>query len=141
MKISRNAPATPRPLEGKKVLVAGCSLGLDMQPFSQAGAFTCGLDNNQYSGVPNFVQADATCLPFGNGSFDIVFSQRLVDQLIPADTVQFLQEAYRVLKPGGAMIITHLLPEQERNYLIDQGRKLGFELFESYPLAFSLKKL
>ena len=57
------------------------------------------------AGVPNleFVEADATALPFGDDEFDAVtisFGLRNVN-----DPKRALAEMYRVLKPGGRLVI------------------------------------
>ncbi len=50
-----------------------------------------------------FVNGDATDLPFDNNIFDLCFSHTVFDFCEP-DT--FLQEQFRVLKPGGKVIIS-----------------------------------
>lgn len=53
-----------------------------------------------------FVPGDATALPFPDGSFDLVVSNFLLHHL--AEPVQLLDEAARVLKPGGRVLIKDL---------------------------------
>jgi SAM-dependent methyltransferase len=42
--------------------------------------------------------------PFADGQFDVVFSSQVIEHL--HNTRLFVEEAYRVLKPGGTAIIT-----------------------------------
>lgn len=46
-----------------------------------------------------FVQGDAQQLPFDDGKFDVVYGRYILEHL--KNPLQALQEAYRVLKPGG----------------------------------------
>jgi ubiquinone/menaquinone biosynthesis C-methylase UbiE len=50
-----------------------------------------------------FVNGDATALPFENNSFDLCFSHTVVDF---CDPDIFLEEQFRVLKPGGKVVIS-----------------------------------
>lgn len=50
-------------------------------------------------------------IPFHNETVDIVFSSHLLEHLFREDAEKVLQEAYRVLKPGG--IIRTVLPDLE----------------------------
>lgn len=59
--------------------------------------------------------ADITALPFADGSFDVVTSA-LVIHNIPADDDRFraLDEAVRVLRPGGRLLIADFAPMAHR---------------------------
>lgn len=50
----------------------------------------------------NFEAGDATALPFGDDLFDACFSHTVINFCDPG---KFVSEQYRVLKPGGRMII------------------------------------
>jgi ubiquinone/menaquinone biosynthesis C-methylase UbiE len=54
-------------------------------------------------------QANACSLPFANRSFDIVFMLDIVEHLYPKELNQTLQEAHRVLKENGKLIV-HTMP-------------------------------
>jgi malonyl-CoA O-methyltransferase len=58
------------------------------------------------------VEADARTLPFGDASFDLVFTSLMLQWLQPPDTA--LQEIRRVLKPGGLLLASSLGPETLR---------------------------
>lgn len=49
----------------------------------------------------SFVEGDATCLPFGDGSFDVVISHTVQEHIEPA---AFWSEQRRVLKPDGVCL-------------------------------------
>ncbi|MBF2067912.1 MAG: methyltransferase domain-containing protein [Calothrix sp. C42_A2020_038] len=51
----------------------------------------------------NFQVADALNTPFADNSFDLIWSLESGEHM--PDKIKFLQECYRVLKPGGKMII------------------------------------
>ncbi|HEY9846402.1 MAG TPA: methyltransferase domain-containing protein, partial [Candidatus Caenarcaniphilales bacterium] len=50
-----------------------------------------------------FKVADALQMPFGDQQFDLVWSLESAEHM--PDKVKFLQECYRVLKPGGTLIM------------------------------------
>jgi len=54
------------------------------------------------STITQFKVADALNMPFADASFDLVWS--LESEHMP-DKIQFMQECYRVLKPGGTLIM------------------------------------
>jgi SAM-dependent methyltransferase len=53
--------------------------------------------------------ADCRELPFADGSFDRVFSGDVIEHMTRDDGVRMLQEAWRVLRPGGLLLI-HTAP-------------------------------
>jgi malonyl-CoA O-methyltransferase len=58
------------------------------------------------------VQADAQALPFADASFDLVFSNLMLQWLVPPDAA--LAEMRRVLKPGGLLLASSFGPETLR---------------------------
>ena len=97
----------------------------------------------------DFVEAAAEALPFSDRSFDLV-SCRIAPHHF-ADPVRFLQEVWRVLKPGGqfllidnispedeslARVVNHIEKERDQSHvqaytaswLIDKSSEQGFDL-------------
>jgi malonyl-CoA O-methyltransferase len=58
------------------------------------------------------VQADAQALPFADASFDLVFSNLMLQWLLPPDPA--LAEIRRVLRPGGLLLASSFGPETLR---------------------------
>ncbi|MCL6590054.1 MAG: class I SAM-dependent methyltransferase [Firmicutes bacterium] len=96
---------------GKKVLEIGCGAGYDAYEFCRLGAFYSGIDlapenillckrNLSYEGYdPEISEGDAEALPFGDESFNIVYSNGVLHHAPDID--RCFREAYRVLKRGG----------------------------------------
>ena len=101
--------------KGKRLLEIGCGLGTDLLQFARAGAQVTGIDLTPASvdlarkrfslyGIPgDFQVADAENLPFPDESFDVVYSFGVLHHT--PDTQKAIDEAYRVLKPGGGIIL------------------------------------
>jgi ubiquinone/menaquinone biosynthesis C-methylase UbiE len=78
------------------------------------------------------VRASAHDLPFEDGSLDLVYMITVLQEI--PDRRKALQEAKRVLKPGGFLAVTELLPDPDYVFKSDTvrlGRKAGFELDEA----------
>lgn len=56
-----------------------------------------------------FLEADARRLPFEDARFDVVFSNLMLQWLLPPDAA--LAEMHRVLKPGGLLLLSSFGPE------------------------------
>jgi len=96
---------------GHRVLEIGVGMGADFVRFRKAGAAAVGLDlsprslakakeNANCNGVDApLLEGDAECLPFGDSTFDLVYSWGVLH--ITPNTEWAFREAYRVLKPGG----------------------------------------
>jgi SAM-dependent methyltransferase len=69
---------------------------------------------------------DGKTIPFGNATFDSVFSSEVLEHVFNPDEI--LPEIYRVLKPGGCMLLTcpFFWPEHEQPY--DFARYSSFAL-------------
>lgn len=99
----------------KKVLEIGVGQGTDLIQFAKAGAECYGVDitdNHLLLAEKNFQlrgqkvvlkKADATQLPFTNDYFDCIYSFGVIHHIPEAQKV--LDEAYRVLKPGGQIML------------------------------------
>jgi SAM-dependent methyltransferase len=74
-------------------------------------------------------RADATRLPFADGSFDLVVSADLIGHIPPADKPALLAELWRVLRPGGRTF--HVVECDAQNWIFRRGRGRP-ELFRRY---------
>ncbi len=100
---------------GKKLLEIGCGLGTDLLQFARAGAIATGVDLTPASidlvkrrfaleGLQVDARvADAEHLPFPDASFDVVYSFGVLHHT--PNTQKSIDEVFRVLKPGGRIII------------------------------------
>lgn len=104
--------------KGKKVLDIGCGNGYILSKYAQEGATVHGVDITE-TGVDltkkrfeifnislnggEIIVANAEDLPFEDNYFDCVCSMGVLHHT--PDTQKAIDEAYRVLKPGGRMIM------------------------------------
>ena len=100
---------------GQRVLEVGVGMGADYLEWLKAGAQATGLDLSSASlerakqrcrlagFAPDLRASDAEHLPFPDDTFDIVYSYGVMHH--SPDTRQCIREAWRVLKPGGALRI------------------------------------
>lgn len=100
---------------GRRVLEVGVGMGADYLEWLKAGAVVTGVDLSAVSlerarqrcevaGLtPDLRVSDAEHLPFTDSTFDIVYSYGVMHH--SPDTPQCIQEARRVLKPGGQLRI------------------------------------
>lgn len=101
------------PHEGERVLDLGCAAGAITHFLSGFGCRVTGIDNEALaiqsasSLFPEleFVQADVSELPFEDGSFDKAVAADLVEHLDDRTFARMLEEARRVLVPGGTLTI------------------------------------
>lgn len=137
-------------LKNKKVLDLGCGDGALTYLLAKAGAILVGIDNDElglkfarenlggrnrdYKLKYEFVLASAYELPYPEESFDFVVCCEVIEHL--GEPEQMLEEAKRVLRPGGKFILTtpHRLtqtphdPNHFREYFPEEMR----ELLEKY---------
>lgn len=123
----------------KEVLEIGCGLGTDAINFARAGAHYTGVDLTERSIdlvrtrfayenlVGNLQTADAENLPFADNTFDLVYSHGVLHHT--PDTERAINEAHRVLKPGGTAMVM-LYHKNSYNYRVNimTVRRLGARL-------------
>ncbi len=103
--LRKNLPATGE----LDVLDAGCGGGATTESLGRYGNVT-GLELEEAaveyarSWGRNVVQGSIETLPFGDGSFDLVLSLDVIEHVPDDETA--LRELYRVLRPGGRVLIT-----------------------------------
>ena len=106
---------------GMKILEPGCGRGEFLRVFKDLGMNAVGIDISEESRellAEDTIQLTvrdveaATGLPFPDDSFDVIYNKSFMEHLNYPDV--FLNEAYRVLKPGGMILC--LIPDWESNY-------------------------
>jgi 2-polyprenyl-6-hydroxyphenyl methylase / 3-demethylubiquinone-9 3-methyltransferase len=108
-----------RPLEGLRLLDAGCGGGLVTEPMARLGAHAVGIDAGDVNIKAAIVHADALhmdidyrigtvegLLASKEERFDIVLALEVVEHV--ADPARFLADCAALLKPGGLMITATL---------------------------------
>jgi SAM-dependent methyltransferase len=98
---------------GERVLDLGCGAGRFVAALREAGAEPVGVEIAEAAlerarrNVPGadlrLVEPDGS-LPLGHGEVDLVWCSEVLEHV--PDTVGFLTEARRVLKPGGRILVT-----------------------------------
>lgn len=108
-------------IRGKTVLDVGCWTGQLEKLASKSAKKMVGIDPNPEAiafakkKLPDvkFVVAKANKLPFSNSYFDTVFLMDVLEHVTKGTEEEVLRQIHRVLKPGGALIIStpnkHLL--------------------------------
>lgn len=97
------------PVAGRRVLDAGCGLGLYMARLAAQGAIVHGIELEDERAraarvvSPQAIQASAEALPYPDESFDLVFSNEVLEH-VTSDR-QAVREAVRVLAPGGRLAL------------------------------------
>jgi ubiquinone/menaquinone biosynthesis C-methylase UbiE len=123
----------------RDVLEVGCGLGTDGVHFARAGARYTGIDLTEASIelvrkrfaleslAGDLRVADAEGLPFADASFDLVYSHGVLHHT--PDTRRAIDEAHRVLRPGG-MALVMLYHKNSYNYYVNimTLRRLGVRL-------------
>ena len=105
---------------GKDILEAGCGAGMGLPPLAdvarsvQAGDVDAGNLRAAESACAGYANValrtfDAQELPFSDESFDVVLLFEAIYYL--PDARRFLEEAWRVLRPAGRLLIVTVNPE------------------------------
>ncbi len=98
------------PLEGRRVLVDGCGIGLYVRAIRRFTPHVFGIDieptylvQGRCAGVTELVQAACEQLPFPEATFDVVLSNEVLEHV--HDDRAAAREIARVLRPGGRAVI------------------------------------
>ncbi len=138
----------------KKVLDIGAGTGRVSVMLKRNGAKVTALDLSESmlsilkkkEPAIEIVIGDAESLPFGDETFDVIVAAFVVVHL--SEPRRFFEEAYRVLKDGGQLLITNINQKEPPEVKTDQG-KIKIESYYHRPeeikekleeLAFSIKE-
>ncbi|MBI2304568.1 MAG: class I SAM-dependent methyltransferase [Chloroflexi bacterium] len=97
------------PLDGKKILDVGCGIGTYLARFRAFSPQVYGVDIDRDKvkqgsrELPYLATACAENLPFQDGVFDVILLHEVLEHV--TDDGEALQEAYRVAKEGGRIVI------------------------------------
>ena len=104
-------------IAGRNVLDIGCAFGDYMAVIAEMGGHVSGIDLNAHAvqlGRDTFAKAglrgdfhagDASALPFPDEHFDIIYSSDMFEHISREVKQAVVKEIYRVLKPGGRVVI------------------------------------
>ncbi|HYY88432.1 MAG TPA: class I SAM-dependent methyltransferase, partial [Chloroflexota bacterium] len=96
-------------LRAKRILDIGCGLGMYVSQFRRFTEDVHGVDVDPdkvaqaSQWLPNLQVAPAEQLPYADGSFDVILLNEVIEHV--DDDQRTIREAFRVLAPGGHIII------------------------------------
>ncbi len=131
--VDRNLSRSPGQSKTEtRITATGITLSPVQANRAKERAKMAGLENNV-----NFLVADALNTPFPDNSFDLVWSLESGEHM--PDKIKFLQECYRVLKPGGTLILAtwcHRPVGETAGELTDVERRELAEIYRVYALPY-----
>lgn len=108
-------------VKGQSFLEPGCGRGEFLAEFEKLGLQCHGIDLSNHAGsmcplveIKKNINLENDVWPYKDETFDIIYTKSLMEHLRNPD--KFLNEARRVLKPGGKIL--SLIPDWESNYKI-----------------------
>jgi tocopherol O-methyltransferase len=110
-----------------------CVTGITLSPL-QAQRATERSHQAHLSDRTQFQVADALQMPFPDQSFDLVWSLESGEHM--PDKRQFLQECYRVLKPGGLLLMATWCHRPEPPLLSEDERQHLAKIYQVYCLPY-----
>jgi 2-polyprenyl-3-methyl-5-hydroxy-6-metoxy-1,4-benzoquinol methylase len=96
----------------RQILDIGCGTGLNALHLSKLGHTVIGIDLSPVA-IEKFrakgleghvVDIEASPLPFADDSFDMIYASEVIEHSV--NTEEFLARLYRVLKPGGLLLLS-----------------------------------
>lgn len=117
---------------GTRVIDAGCGEGVLVEEF-RARLPIVGVDPNYSSDV--VTSASLTSLPFQDGSFDRALCLDVLEHLTFSEQSQALAELFRVIRPGGELLISvpNLAHLQSRVHFLLRGRLIHTASLAKHP--------
>jgi ubiquinone/menaquinone biosynthesis C-methylase UbiE len=107
------------PAAGWAVLDVGCGTGAQLDLYRQAGCAVAGVEASpamaqvarQRLGVHAAIElADASRMPYAAASFDLVLASMMLHELSAGTRDAIVNEAARVLRPGGRLLVIDYHP-------------------------------
>lgn len=99
-------------LKPKSILELGCASGSSVNYFSQAGLISAGIDISDYAiqeGQKRYLvdirSGSIHKLPYNDRSFDMVYSQQVLEHVPTELVVDLLKEIKRVVQIGGVVLL------------------------------------
>ena len=117
------ARAVP-PQEEMRVLDIGCGTGSQLSIYHQAGCQVFGIDLSQpmlnvakskLGDRAGLTMGDALQIPLPERLFDLVISSLFIHQLDPGQRSMMLEEAVRVLRPDGQILLVDFHVQERRS--------------------------
>lgn len=139
-------------LRGKRILEIGAGTGRDSFPLVERGAVVYQLDYAENSlrilkriaagaGYDVIILGgDTFCLPFRDGSFDVVFHQGLLEHFRKPQAEALLRENIRVIKSGGYLLVD--VPQRYHLYTLAKHLLIAMNRwFAGWERSFSTPEL
>ena len=107
------------PAAGARVLDVGCGTGTGLVRYAARGCAVTGVDispamlaraRRRLGAAAELQLAPATALPYPAGRFDLVLASLMLHELDAATRDAVVSEVLRVLRPGGAVLVTEFHP-------------------------------
>jgi len=130
------------PKQVKTVLDVGCNTGRGGKILKQLNPHLnlVGLDcvNSRLAKIPKEIYSSTICSYSTNidavdSSFDVVVSGEFIEHIYPDEVLKTLQELYRIIKPGGRLLITTPNPNYLRLKLTGGSVLGGAHVSQHYP--------
>jgi ubiquinone/menaquinone biosynthesis C-methylase UbiE len=112
------------PKKGLKVLDVGCGTGAQLAIYQEGGCEVCGIDlshpmlrvaRSKLDGKSVLTNGDAIRMPYPNDTYDLVLSSLFLHQLNSPSRSAALEEAMRVLKPDGQILLIDFHPLEAKS--------------------------